>query len=203
MTIYNFFFKGVRLIFNIVINQWHYLQTRVLLTGNAVIYSTFRTHGVPYIMVAKGGEMIVGEKFSMNNGIHGNPIGCNERCTFFVDKDCSLIIGDNVGISQSALVSHSKLTIGNNVKIGGGTCIFTTDFHSLDPNIRSTKEDLKYRKSAPVTIHDNAFIGAKCIILKGVTIGENSIIGAGSVVTKDIPANQIWGGNPATFIKKL
>ena len=39
------------------------------------------------------------------------------------------------------------------------------------------------------------------IILKGVHIGNNVIIGAGSVVTKDIPANEIWAGNPARKIK--
>ncbi|WP_288607103.1 hypothetical protein [Prevotellamassilia timonensis] len=34
-----------------------------------------------------------------------------------------------------------------------------------------------------------------------VTIGDGAIIGAGAVVTKDVPANQVWAGNPAKFIK--
>jgi acetyltransferase-like isoleucine patch superfamily enzyme len=54
-----------------------------------------------------------------------------------------------------------------------------------------------------VIIEDNVFIGAHSTILKGVTIGVNSVIGACSVVTKDIPANQIWAGNPARFIRAL
>ena len=78
-----------------------------------------------------------------------------------------------------------------------------TDFHSLDSNIRKSKEDQKHRKEKPVIIHDNVFIGAYSIILKGVEIGENSIIGTSSVVTKQVPANQIWAGNPARFIKYL
>ena len=69
--------------------------------------------------------------------------------------------------------------------------MFTTDFHSLDPIIRASSEDQKHKKCGPVVIEDNVFIGARCIILKGVTIGENSIVGAGSVVTKSIPANEI------------
>lgn len=52
-------------------------------------------------------------------------------------------------------------------------------------------------------ICDDVFIGCRSIILKGVTIGARSIIAAGSVVTKDVPADEIWGGNPAQFIKKI
>ncbi|MCS2442595.1 hypothetical protein NXX09_20705 [Bacteroides uniformis] len=40
------------------------------------------------------------------------------------------------------------------------------------------------------------------LVVKPVTIGERAIIGAGSVVTKDIPANEVWAGNPAKFIRK-
>lgn len=59
------------------------------------------------------------------------------------------------------------------------------------------------KKMAKVTIEHDAFIGAGCLILKGVTIGACSIVGAGSVVTKSIPANQIWAGNPAKYIRDL
>lgn len=53
-----------------------------------------------------------------------------------------------------------------------------------------------------VVLKKGVFLGANVIICKGVTVGENSMIGAGSVVTKDIPAGEIWAGNPARFIKK-
>lgn len=36
-----------------------------------------------------------------------------------------------------------------------------------------------------------------------MTIGERSIIAAGSVVVKDVPPDEVWGGNPAKFIKKI
>lgn len=41
------------------------------------------------------------------------------------------------------------------------------------------------------------------LIVNAVTIGDNAVIGAGSIVNKDIPAGEIWGGNPARFIKKV
>jgi acetyltransferase-like isoleucine patch superfamily enzyme len=37
--------------------------------------------------------------------------------------------------------------------------------------------------------------------MKGVHIGDGAIIAAGSVVTKDVPPYEIWGGNPARFLK--
>lgn len=179
------------------------MVTHITFRGNGVSYSSFRSNGTPFVFVSKGGEMLVGENFAMNNGVHGNPIGCYEKCTFFVGAQARLTIGNNVGVSQCSLVAIADLFIGDYVKIGGGSMVFTTDFHSLDPKTRRGKDDIMKRASAPVIIEDNAFIGARSIILKGVTIGANSIIGAGSVVTKSIPANEIWAGNPAKFIRKV
>ena len=62
--------------------------------------------------------------------------------------------------------------------------------------------DKKGTISKKVSIGNHVFIGAHSTILKGVTIGKNSIIGACSLVAKNIPANEIWAGNPAKFIKK-
>lgn len=197
-------YKILRRIWLALLGWYNHLICVCRFIGNGVRYSSFHTGGVPYVMVARGAiGMRIGYNFSMNNGISHNPIGMPQPCTFFVDRGCMLTIGNNVGISQTALIAHADLTIGDNVKIGGGTCIYTSDFHSLDPIIRSSKDDLKNRKCAPVTIENNVFIGARCMILKGVTIGENSIVGAGSVVTKSIPANQVWAGNPAKFIRDI
>ena len=51
------------------------------------------------------------------------------------------------------------------------------------------------------TIGNNVEIFANSVIIGDVHIGDNATIGAGSVVTKDIPANEVWAGNPAHFIK--
>jgi acetyltransferase-like isoleucine patch superfamily enzyme len=85
--------------------------------------------------------------------------------------------------------------------IGGGVTIVDTDFHSLNPQHWHTAADLLNMKRIPVVINDNVFIGMNTIILKGVVIGSNTVIAAGSVIIKSIPDNQIWGGNPAQFIR--
>lgn len=203
MNTVSLIYKSILRIKVILLRGINIIYTKIILKGNNVVYKSFHTNGIPYIMVARGGKFNIGKNFAMNNGIKGNPIGCYERCTFFVDKGAVLTIGDNVGMSLAALICHKSITIGNNVKIGGGVCIYDTDFHSLDPVIRRSSEDLKNRAEKPVVIGNDVFIGAKSIILKGVTIGENSVIGAGSVVTKFVPANQIWAGNPAKFIRNI
>lgn len=197
-------YKVLRKSFLLVKNKIDYFICRIVFWGNNISYSSFKTNGVPYVSIAVGGICKVGMNLSMNNGAAGNPIGCFERCTFFVDKGAELNIGDNLGISQAAIVCHLKISIGNNVKIGGGVCIYDTDFHSLDPEKRKdASKDKRSEIKSPVVIKDNAFIGARSTILKGVTVGENSIVGACSVVCKDIPDNEIWAGNPARFIRNI
>jgi len=199
-----YLYKAIR---NIFIGVWLWLckpVTWLMFYGNNIKFRKFSTSGIPFISVALGGECSIGDNFRMNNGNTGNPIGRPQRCVLFVDKGAKLEIGRNVGISSAAIVAYKHIAIGNNVKIGGGVCIYDSDFHSLDASIRSNpKEDLMQKKNKPVVIGDNVFIGAHSVLLKGVTIGENSIIGASSVVTKSIPANEIWAGNPAAFLKTI
>lgn len=197
-------YKAFRKCSNIIFNNINKLRCHVIFWGNNINYKNFSTSGIPFVSVAIGGTCTFGENLTMNNGVKNNPIGCYERCTFFVDKGAKLIIGNNLGISQAAVVCHSSIYIGNNVKIGGGVRIYDTDFHSLNYKLRiNSSLDMADKALSPVTIQDNVFIGTQSLILKGVVIGENSIIGAGSVVTKSIPPNQIWAGNPARFIRQL
>lgn len=199
----NFLYKASLKVINTIHNRIAYVYTYTIFKCNNIICYRFKTYGIPYVMVARGGKCSIGNNFSMNNSIKGNPIGSYRKCTFFVDRNAVLTIGEHVGISQTAIICHKSITIGNYVKMGGGVSIYDTDFHSLNPEIRKSKDDLRQRIEKPVVIKDNVFIGAHSIILKGVTIGKNSIIGAGSVVTKSVPDNQIWAGNPAKFIRNL
>ncbi|WP_229213983.1 acyltransferase [Dyadobacter psychrotolerans] len=178
--------------------------TNTLFWVNLVDFENLVTSGIPIVMIARGGKMRVGRDLKMNNDVRSNPIGRPQKCTFFVDKGATLLIGNHVGISQAAIVCHQSITIGDNVKIGGGVCIYDTDFHSLDPMVRQNPSiDMQLKAKASIFIEDNVFIGAHSTILKGVHIGKNAVIGACSVVTKNIPDNQIWAGNPAKFIKNV
>ena len=95
---------------------------------------------------------------------------------------------------KSGVQIWDKITLEDNVFIGPNVT-FTND-----KNPRSKQFVSEYPKTI---IKKGASIGANSTILPGITVGENSMIGAGSVVTKDVPANEIWVGNPARFYKEI
>lgn len=53
-----------------------------------------------------------------------------------------------------------------------------------------------------VKIGERVFIGMNTLIVNAITIGDLAVVGAGSVVLKNIPAGEIWAGDPAKFIRK-
>jgi len=51
--------------------------------------------------------------------------------------------------------------------------------------------------AAHCVVGDGARLGIGTVMRPGVKIGEGARTGCGAVVIKDIPAGQVWAGNPA------
>lgn len=109
------------------------------------------------------------------------------------------IIGKNCGLVNTLLDCADQIRIGDNVFFGHDVKILTSDHDYTVFGI----ERMKKVRTAPVIIDDGVWIATGVIICKGVTIGTNAVVCAGSVVLKDIPLGEMWGGNPAKFIKKI
>ena len=124
--------------------------------------------------------------------LKGATIGtnCNVNCLTFIENDVT--VGNNVTI-KSGVYLWDGIAVGNDVFIG--------------PNVTFTNDKYPRSKQYPetfqqTTIEDGASIGAGAVILGGVTIGKKAMVGAGSVITKNIPAGELWVGNPAKFVRK-
>lgn len=107
----------------------------------------------------------------------------------------NLELGSFVAIDEDVnLYSVDKITIGTKVAISREAFICTASHDITKPN--------RPLVTAPITICDGVWIGARAIVLPGVTIGEGAVVAAGAVVTKDVEPWSVVGGNPAKFIKR-
>ena len=158
--------------------------------------------GNPCFSFSKDTSISIGNHTRFNSSLISNMVGIYKRCSIKVGNKAFLKIGDYSGFSGVSIFCSKEIIIGQYLTCGGNVSIWDTDFHPIDYLDRRLNK-LEKINSKPIKIGDDVFIGANSIILKGVKIGDRSIIAAGSVVTKDIPVGQIWGGNPARFIKKL
>ncbi len=152
---------------------------------------------------AKGLIRNVGKTTINNNG--GVIIVGNRTC-FWPEVKLSIIstpyhklpmiqIGEYSSIGdRSQIHCGEKVSIGNYVIISWDVNIIEFDYHSPGGGIPKPK---------PIIIEDEVWIGAKCIITKGVRIGKGAIVAAGSVVTKDVPPFTLMAGNPAKAIKTV
>ncbi len=110
-----------------------------------------------------------------------------------------LELGDDVDLAYGVLITTSGgVAIGARTLVGYRTQIISAN-HRI-PGRAQRIFDAGHEKR-PVTIGQDVWIGAGCVVLPGVTIGEGAVIGAGSVVTKDIPAFAVAVGNPARIIR--
>ena len=127
-----------------------------------------------------------------------------ERCGAWVNIERGahfgdgLTIGNGSGIGANSIIP-SDVVIGDAVMMGQDVLMFTSN-HRIDrldvPMGRAGRTE-----SETIVIGNDVWIGARVMILPGVHIGNGAVIGAGAVVTKNVPDYEVWGGNPAHFLK--
>ena len=122
------------------------------------------------------------------------------------------IFGSTIG-KDCVIGSHTEIglaTIGDRCKIESGVFICKgvtlEDEVFVGPNVVFTNDRIPKAVNpnwsiTPTLVKKGASIGANSTIRCGVIIGENALIGCGSVVTKDVPAGEVWVGNPARRLR--
>jgi acetyltransferase-like isoleucine patch superfamily enzyme len=93
------------------------------------------------------------------------------------------------------------IEIGENSAIGQNTVVVATN-HLITPGLTYLRAAWDESRTG-VTIGTNCWVGANCTLLPGITIGDNAVVAAGSVVNRSVPANELWGGVPASRLKVL
>jgi acetyltransferase-like isoleucine patch superfamily enzyme len=192
----------IRIVMNFKLYYWAVAARLYSKFGPLRCEGRIRIVGFP---VVKGrGTIRVGARSDLRSISWSTAMGVQQPCVLNALLETSRIkIGQKCGMSGAVICAKESVVLGNNVQLGSGVVISDTDFHSMDYQVRGQEGDLEAAQSAPVSIGDDCFIGARAIVLKGVTIGARSIVGAGAVVVKDVPADVVVAGNPARIVKSI
>lgn len=117
----------------------------------------------------------------------------------WISSGKNLTMGDDVDLAKDVLITtDGGVFIGDRVLIGYRTQILSKN-HAVPALPGKIFGKGHVKKS--VSIDDDVWIGAGCIILPGVKIGEGAVVAAGSVVTKNVPDFCYVAGVPAKIIK--
>lgn len=141
--------------------------------------------------------------------IAGNTPEIGKGC--FIAETAAVIgnvrIGENSSVWYSAVVRGdcNSIVIGDRVSVQDGTVIHVSSGEGGNAVIGN---DIIIGHNATVhaaTVGDHCLIGMGATVLDGAVIGEGSIVAAHALVLGRtvIGPNELWGGVPAKFIKKI
>ncbi|MEI8082058.1 MAG: DapH/DapD/GlmU-related protein [Actinomycetes bacterium] len=107
--------------------------------------------------------------------------------------------GSEVRIGQRTFINWrvfvdaaAPVSIGNDVSVGMGAMLVTSDHHLGDAQKRAGA--VKHR---PIIVGNGVWIGARALIMPGVSVGDGAVIAAGALVTRDVAADTLVKGVPA------
>lgn len=112
---------------------------------------------------------------------------------YFTYNNIELGNGVHIGTGCTLMCAESKIKIKDFAIIGRHSFLIGGD-HRFDIVGKAIKfiHDKRPQDDADIIIGEECWIGANCIILKGVNIGRGCVIGAGSIVTKSISPYTIY-----------
>tara|TARA_B110000211_G_C14041307_1_gene536901 strand:+ start:739 stop:1197 length:459 start_codon:yes stop_codon:yes gene_type:complete len=149
----------------------------------------------PEVLSAKIQGVIFGERVRIVEpcNLYGCVLGDDVFVGPFVEIQSEVVIGARTKIQSHSFIC-SLVSIGKDCFIGHGV-MFINDVFSIGHPANGDKAEWRH-----TCIGNNVSLGSNCTILP-VSICDNAVIGAGSVVTKDIVNPGIYAGNPAKLLR--
>ena len=132
----------------------------------------------------KAAKVIIGEKVQNRGNLY---LGCKGSGKLKIGAHCFFNI-------NSSITCMKEIKIGEYCKFGNNLVIVDHD--------HNTSDDGEEFPAKAIYIGNHVWVGANCVILKGVTIGDGAVVAAGSVVRKDIPTNSIYYEERKAVIRK-
>lgn len=159
------------------------MQKAVVVVGQALrgVRRRLRRYFYRFVLGAVGARCQIADDVLLvdaQNIYLGNEVVINEGVVL---QSCE---GAGIRIGDRAVISYGAMVITGGLDLTGGI--------NYDKHVAS-----------PVRIHDEAWIGARAIILPGVTVGRGAVVAAGSLVKDHVDAGTLVAGVPARRIRTL
>ncbi len=187
--------KGVRNLFRIALEiAWRHafsaLYTVWLRTLGARVGRKVHFYG-PMRLIGDPRRVTIGDECLIHRGVrlwtHDYGPGHGE-----------IVLGRRVMLLTDVTInSFVRVTVGDFTAFGDG-CYVQDNDHGTEPG---TPMMLQPSHGAPIEIGRDVWLGARCIVLKGVTVGDGTVVGAAGVVVKSLPAGVVAVGMPARPVK--
>src|SRR5690348_15179157 len=108
-----------------------------------------------------------------------------------------VVIGRGTVINAGCvLYTGNGIRIGANVLIAANCTLAPTNHAFADPATPICRQGFQPSRGG-ITIEDDVWIGANCVLLDGATVGQGSVIGAVSLVRGSLPPFCLAHGRPA------
>ena len=105
-----------------------------------------------------------------------------------------LSVGENTWIGEDVWIDNlAQVDIGANVCVSQGAYLCTGNHDWKSRNMKLFRQ--------PITLQDGCWIGARATVCPGTTVGYAAIVTVSSVVSHNVPAHEIWAGNPARRVR--
>lgn len=132
-------------------------------------------------------ERPVGVKVGRKSGIYID--------TFFeLGPDGEVEVGDHCTLAGPVFSTNGRVVVGDYVLISQDVVV-ADSFDSIPP-----EADGRSAPSSLITIGDDAWIGARAVLLPGARVGDGAIVGAAAVVDFEVPNYAVVAGNPARVV---
>ncbi|CAD5281355.1 conserved hypothetical protein [Bosea sp. 62] len=121
--------------------------------------------------------------------------------------DYSYIVNDSNIIYTTigkfcSIAAHTRINPGNHPMQRASQAHFTYRASAYFEDAQDEAAFFDWRRSTPVAIGHDVWIGHGAIVLAGRSIGTGAVVAGGAVVTKDVPDYTIVAGNPARIIRR-
>ena len=117
----------------------------------------------------------------------------------YVMNDCDLIYSE-IG-KFCSVASHCRINPGNHPLQRAALHHFTYRSRQFDLGDDDI-EFFNWRRSSPVLLGNDVWLGHGAVLLPGITVGNGAAIAAGAVVSKDVSPFTIVAGVPASPIRQ-